>query len=242
VNLPVCNKSACVYNVQMSLQDRTIFNVLNKISQALLIFCFIIAVIQTYIIKTGSITVFGRTFSQFYPHIELRILPLIWVSFFLISSSQKVLQVEGNFYLSKFIISILLVIDSVTQITTFYSSNYYIPFYGRVWFDKIMHFNEGWALLAVVTPLIYRYLLRAKDTIFRDTLSWSLWLTTGFVSVFFIAWEVVELFIDRAFSKHLLVTSWYDTNEDLFFAYAGILLGVIGFKLYYSFGKKRVIL
>jgi hypothetical protein len=204
------------------MQRFKIFKYLDWGFKVILVVCFFLAIWQNYFTDDGTVRVFGFSLTQFYPHIEVRIFPLLWVSFFLIPKTKKLLNIEGDFYFSQFLLSALLAVDAFTHSNGFYSSHYDIPFYHRVWFDKIMHFAEGVVLIISLQPIILKFASTVKA--FKRPTAWANWMIVGFISIFFIAWEILELFIDSIYGSKL-ISGPTDTNEDLAFAYIGFLVG-----------------
>ncbi len=189
---------------------------------------------QNYFDDDGTITFFGLTFQQFYPHIEIRILPLLIVSLFLIPLVKRVCNIEGNFYFSELLINSMLFVDAFTHVNGYYSTRFEIILEEGIWFDKVMHFVSGVVLIWALTPLLYRFIL--YKGLSKRPRSWAYAILIGFISIFYILWEIAELFIDRSVSYKYnarLITGMHDTNFDLTFNYAGIVLGVLSMQMYY---------
>lgn len=221
------------------MQNNRIFIYATRTLQLFLTLCIVISLFQNYIFTNGTIHFLGVEFTQFYDHVEVRIIPLLWVSIFLVPVIQRIFKIKGNFYASQFIISLLVAVDGFTHINGIYSYNFAIFGY-QIWFDKIMHFSEGVVLLLAFYPIMYRYLSAMSIGLKRSVLAY--WLTTGFISIFFIIWEILELLIDNLFET-TLITSRFDTNEDLTAAYIGIIIAVLimqTYKYVYQLRNKSV--
>ncbi len=208
------------------MQNAKIFKVLAVIFQILLVASFAISVGQNYFGNHGTVSILGLKFHQFYDHGEVRLIPLLYVSFFFIPQLKKVLGLKSNYYASELLLAFLVFVDGFTHVTGIYSWSYHLPVFGEVWFDKYMHFTEGLLLFLTAFPLMDDYLEDVKHL----GPAWSYWITVGFMSIFFVLWEIVELIIDRTKGTHL-ITSYYDTNEDLMASYLGLALGIIVVKL-----------
>jgi hypothetical protein len=206
------------------MQSRKAFFYLTWCVRVFLILCIFVSVIQNYFDADGTISLFGFTLTQFYPHAELRILPLLWVSLFLVPSIKRIFKVEGDFHLTDLLVAILVAVDAYTHVSSIYSYNF-TTFWGlTVWFDKIMHFAEGVVLLIAFYPIVYRAVIRHTKGITAST--WTYWLTAGLMSIFFILWEITEVLVDASLGT-TLITDRFDTNEDLTAAYIGIVLGYV---------------
>jgi hypothetical protein len=189
-----------------------------------LIFSFVLALMQNYGSKDGGVTFFGYTFVQFYSHTERRILPLILVSFFLLPALKRMLKIKDEFYISELLLTLLCTIDAFTHVNGHYSSSMVLPYYGQIWFDKQTHFLEGVLLLPILYPILNTYFKKYFNT--ENASVWAYINTLGLSSIFFVLWEIWELIIDRNFGTRL-ITSTYDTNEDLMFAYTGFFLSTV---------------
>jgi hypothetical protein len=194
-----------------------------------LLTCAIVAVAQNYIFKDGTFSFFGIHLTQFYSHVELRILPLLWVSFYLMPTIKNIFKVKEELYLSEFLVTLLVAVDAFTHINGVYSYSVTLFSSYTLWFDKIMHFSEGVVLLLALYPVMMRFL--SKQFRGESMSQFGYWLTSAFISIFFILWEIIELVVDRSQGTSL-VTSTYDTNEDLAVAYIGLFLGVLIMEVY----------
>jgi hypothetical protein len=204
------------------MQNWKVFKFGTWICRSVLLISFFVAILQNFYFQSG-IVIGPIKLTQFYSGTYIRLIPLLWVSFFLIPTIAKILEINPSkkFYLSEFLIASLVCIDGFTHISNIYSLSFILPLYGEIWFDKIMHFAEGIMLTAAIFPLLESFTFKYMST-FKSPSLWALWMTAAFISIFFVSWEIVELYIDRAYDT-TLITSKYDTNEDLMFAYLGIL-------------------
>ena len=207
------------------------------------VLCFLLAVVQNYL-SNGTVKFFTFTFTQFYSHIELRILPLVLVTFFLVPLVKRILGLSGRYYRSELLIASLIALDAYTHVNGFYGYSFSMPFYERIWFDKVMHFLEGIILLLAFYPMFLDF-ARQKMSV-RSHSAWTYWIVTGFISIFFISWEIIELMSDKVLHTGL-ITSKHDTNEDLAFAYLGFIVAVIILELekifsqHYTVVKRQII-
>jgi hypothetical protein len=189
---------------------------------------------------TGVVYIFGFEFKEFYKNVIFRLIPLFWSSIYLVSTTKKLLDIKENLYLATFLVALLTFVDAFTHISNIYSFNFYLPVYGaQIWFDKVMHFAEGILLTWTLAPIIKRFLVDNVKA-FKKSAAWSYFITLAFTSIFFILWEIVELLIDRFIIHHnLLISGWTDTNEDLMFAYLGVIPGVVVLELYRRYSIKK---
>lgn len=219
------------------MQEKSFFKYLNWLFKVILIFCFVVAVLQNYFSENGTVSFFGYKLTQFYPHIEVRILPLLFVSYLLIPIIRKNLNLSQKFYLSETLITAQLAFDAFTHTNGFYSKSIGIMFFDEMmWFDKGMHFLEGFILIVAIYPLVIRFASSIKQ--FNNPKVWAYLIITGFSSIFYILWEIVEVIIDKSIGKELLVTGRYDTNEDLMMAYIGTFFGIIVLEFFYFFKSR----
>ncbi len=212
------------------MQDNKVFKYLNYLFKFFLCISFIVSLLQNYYSSNGTIEFLGFTLSQFYPNTDRRIFPLLLITFFTFPLIKKILNIKGGYYFSEMLLSLLCATDAFTHINNIYSSSFVIPLYGRIWFDKIAHFLEGLILLPVYFPLVLNLL--NKYFSFRISKILSYFSAIGLSSIFFILWEILELFIDSKFGTHL-ITDPTDTNEDLFFAYSGFVVAIFFMELFY---------
>ncbi len=198
-----------------------------------LIACVIIAILQNYFLSDGTFVIFGLKLTQFYDHVDFRILPFLWVAFYFFSTVKAIFKIKGEFYFSELLISFIIALDAFTHINGYYSLSFYF-ISGYIWFDKIMHFLEGLILMIAVWPVIFQFAKEKMPSI-KPSL-WAYWMTAGYVSIFFICWEIFELCIDKSFGTNL-ITSRFDTNEDLAAGYIGMALGVLMIGLFRLINK-----
>lgn len=212
------------------MQNSRYIKLLVWVCRVIILMSFAVSIYQNYFLPDSVIRIGQYSIHQFYKHAEIRLLPLIWASFFLIPGIKRVLNIKGDFYFSNLLINILLIVDAITHITGFYSYSVILPFYGRIWFDKIMHFAEGIVLIIAFYPIVRKVVVRS--TSFKNVNAWTYWLILGFISIFFVVWEIVEVLIDK-FQGTYLITGKFDTNEDLMFAYLGFGFGYCILRLYF---------
>lgn len=208
------------------LQHASVVKNFTSCIKILLLVTFGISIAQNYFSDTGSVKILGIELSQFYVHAEVRILPLVIISFFLINWLRRLMNLDRTYFFSDLLLCSLCLLDAATHVNGFYSQSFTIPGYGIAGFDKFMHFLEGVMLLPVFLPLIRDYLHKIL-TVEKDRLKQPTYIVTiALLSIYFIVWEIIELFVDR-YSGTTLLASYQDTNEDLFFAYLGFILSVL---------------
>jgi hypothetical protein len=108
---------------------------------------------------------------------------------------------------------------------TGYRLTFNIPFWGVVGFDKIGHFLGGLVLGYIVSGILYAYFSTHQAQI-QAVVNWTFWLGFGLFSIVFTLWEIIELLVEKyGVTTFWLISSRWDTNEDLLFNTVGYLAG-----------------
>lgn len=198
-----------------------------------IIYFFTISIFQELAGETGTVEVFGIEMSKYYTGTSIRLSPYIFLSFTFIPILKHILNLKGNFYFQEMIFNLLLLIDTIAHVNSSfnilgigfgYDHSYYLPVWGKVGVDKVLHFLTGLVLGLIGTDFLYRYFSLQEKARFKHPLAWNFVVGIGFFSFFFVLWEILELFIDK-FIGTRLITSRYDTSEDLLANTLGYLLG-----------------
>ncbi len=211
-------------------QNWRVWQYLTWLSQAIFLVLLAIALIQE--VTQGSIYVFGYPLGQYYRGTFVRLFPYLFFIFGLIPFICWVFRLTEKFYFNRLSLAVLLNIDAFTHVhaQVGYRLTFNIPFWGEAGFDKIGHFLGGLVLGYILSVMLYTYFLTNQQQM-RAAVSWTFWLGFGFFSIVFSCWEVIELLVEKyGITQFWLISSRWDTNEDLLFNTVGYLLG---FGLFY---------
>lgn len=200
-----------------------------------IVYFFTISVFQELISDTGTVEVFGYEMSRYYTGTSIRLSPYLFLSFAFIPLFKKNLSLKGNFYLQDMVFNLVLLIDAIAHVNSSfslfsfnfgYAHSYYFSVWGLVGVDKVLHFLGGLALGFVGTDFLYRYFSIQEKERFKHPWKWNFFVGIGVFSFFFTLWEIFELFVDK-FIGTRLITSRYDTNEDLLANTLGYLISFV---------------
>jgi|GEM_PF-1933572 len=206
-------------------QNLSVWKYLTWLSQAIFLILLTIALIQE--ITEGSVYVFGYQLGQYYRGTFVRLLPYLFFIFGLIPFICWVFRLTEKFYFNRLLLAILLNIDAFTHVhaQVGYRMTFEVPFWGQVGFDKIGHFLGGLVLGYIVSVMLYAY-FSTHQTQIRAVVNWIFWFGFGLFSIVFTIWEIIELLVEKyGITTFWLISSRWDTNEDLLFNTVGYLLG-----------------
>jgi len=97
---------------------------------------------------------------------------------------------------------------------------------GLVTFDKLTCMNTGLILAMVISHLLWVYFSQFNSHRFHAPWRWNFLFGFGIFSAFFTLWEVGEVLVQNITGTHL-VSSYFDTSEDLLANTAGYFVGFI---------------
>ena len=206
-------------------QNFGVWKYLTWLSQIIFLSLLTIALIQE--VTEGSVYLFGYQLGQYYRGTFVRLLPYLFFIFGLIPFICWVFRLTEKFYFNRFLLAILLNIDAFTHVhaQVGYRLTFNLPFWGVVGFDKIGHFLGGLVLGYIVSVILYAYFSTHQAQI-QAVVNWTFWLGFGLFSIVFTLWEIIELLVEKyGVTTFWLISSRWDTNEDLLFNTVGYLVG-----------------